>query len=297
VPPYPQLRSFVDIYLEPLVERGILIKRGEMYYVKSLDILERLKNVEPSVPEAVHTIRIVRSKGYTFKGLRAPVTGAFTLASRINIDPEKPPTVDNSLVARKELIDLLIGYVRRYLEYMSKLGYTILFIDEPFLGVIVGRRRIILGYREDDILDYIAKVYGGLPGEHGIHVCGRISPRLFDILSRADNLHILNFEFHDNPDNIGSINARLLEEYDKKLAPGVASSKKPVVESVDEIAGLLRKIGNAARWRIDLASADCGFGGLAVESGDPEEAYRIGLEKLRNIVEAVKIIKKELGVD
>jgi len=235
----------------------------------------------------------VREKGYQFMGLRAPVTGAFTLASRMNVDPQKPPTVDNSVVALREYMGLLVDYVRRHLEYMARLGYTVLFIDEPFLGVIVGRRRILLGYIEDDILDYISKVYGGLPGEHGIHVCGRISPRLFSILSRAEHLHILNFEFHDNPENTSSINPRQLLEAGKKLAPGVASSKKPRVEPVEEIVELLRRVGGLVDWNIDLVSADCGFGGLAVESGDPEEAYRIGLRKLENIVKAVAMVESE----
>jgi 5-methyltetrahydropteroyltriglutamate--homocysteine methyltransferase len=294
VPPYPQLRSFVDIYLEPLVKKGVLEKRGEMYYVKSLDALEQLKKLEPSIPEAEYAARLVRERGYRFAGLRAPVTGAFTLASRINVDPSKPPTVDNSLVPLKEYVGLLAEYVRRHLEYMAWLGYTVLFIDEPFLGVIVGRRRILMGYTEDDILDYISKVYEGLPGEHGIHVCGRISPRLFEILVRGEHLHILNFEFHDNPENIGSINPKLLIDSGKKLAPGVASSKKPQVETADEILQLLKKIGELVEWRVDLVSADCGFGGLAVESGDPEEAYRIGLRKLENIVKAVSMLEAEL---
>ena len=294
VPPYPQLRSFVDIYLEPLVVNGVLERKGELYYVKSLEALEELRSIKPSIPEAEYTARLVRERGYRFRGLRAPVTGAFTLASRIHLDPNKPPSVDNSLAAKREYMELLVDYVARHIKLMAELGYTTLFIDEPFLGVMVGRRRIILGYREEDILDYISKVFGGTPGEHGIHVCGRISPRLFEILARSEALHVLNFEFHDNPENISSVNPRLLEEYDKLLAPGVASSKKPVVESVEEISSLLERIGSLTGWRVDLVSADCGFGGLAVESGDPWEAYMIGLAKLENIVKAVRSLEKRV---
>lgn len=288
VPPYPQMRSFVDIYLEPLVERGVLVKKGEFYYLSSVERLEELRRHEPSIPEAEEAIRIVREKKYRFKGLRAPVTGVFTLSSRIYVDAEKPATLDNTLVARKELVEYMVEYVRRHAEYMARLGYTVLFTDEPFLGVIVGRRRLLFGYTEDEIIEALNRVYTGIPGEHAVHVCGRISPRLFEILSRVEELKILNFEFQDNPANIDVISRDVLEENDKLLAPGIASSKKPIVEDAGELAGLLKRVGEKAGWRIDLVSADCGFGGLAVESGDPYEAYSIGLRKLENIVKAVQ---------
>ncbi len=293
VPPYPQMRSFVDIYLEPLVEEGVLVKKGEFYYLSSIDALEGARRHKPYIPEAEEAIRVIQGKGYKFKGLRAPVTGVFTLSSRIYVDAEKPATLDNTLVARKELVEYIVEYVRRHVEYMANLGYTVLFTDEPFLGVIVGRRRLLFGYTEDDILEVLSKVYKGLPGEHAIHVCGRISPRLFELLTRSEVLDILNFEFHDNPQNVDAIDGRKLEENNKTLAPGVASSKKPVVETVEEIRKLLERIANKAGWRIDLVSADCGFGGLSTEDGDKERAYRIGLMKLENIVKAVSILKHE----
>ena len=35
VPPYPQMRSFIDIYLEPLAKRGVLEKRGVFYVLST----------------------------------------------------------------------------------------------------------------------------------------------------------------------------------------------------------------------------------------------------------------------
>jgi 5-methyltetrahydropteroyltriglutamate--homocysteine methyltransferase len=294
VPPYPQMRSFIDIYLEPLVEKEVLVRKGEFYYLSSVERLEELRRHEPSIPEAEETVRLVREKKYRFKGLRAPVTGVFTLSSRIYVDTEKPATLDNTLVARKELVEYMVEYVRRHVEYMAKLGYTVLFTDEPFLGVIVGRRRLLFGYTDEEIIETLNRVYKGIPGEHAIHVCGRISPRLFELLSRVEELKILNFEFFDNPANIDAINRRALEENDKLLAPGVASSKKPVVESIEDITRLLRRIIERIGWRIDLVSADCGFGGLATRDGDREKAYQIGLRKLENIVKAVNNIRPQM---
>ncbi|MET1160079.1 MAG: methionine synthase [Thermoprotei archaeon] len=292
-PPYPQLRSFIDIFLDPLVRESILRRSSDFYFLVNKEEIKQLEHLEPVIPEAKYAIEYVRRKGYGFKWFRGPVTGVFTLASRIYVEKNIDKGFSATLLREKNLLTYLEHYVHKSLESLSKLGYNVLFIDEPVLGVIVGTRKIILDYKPEEIIEVINRVFDNIPGEHGIHVCGRISPRLFEILVNTDRLDILNFEFHDNPRNTESINAELLASSDKKLSPGVASSKNPRIESVDEVKKLLMKIGELADWRIDLVSADCGFSGLSVESGNPDEAYEIGLKKLRNIVLAVEDIVKQ----
>ncbi len=289
-PPYPQLRSFINIYLDPLKDLGVLFERDGFYFLDDPEKLSLLEDYKPHVLEAEQTIEIVRGGRYGFKWLRAPVTGVFTLASRIYLSRNIGEGLKATLLARKDLIEPMKTYVAKHLEYMSRLGYNILFIDEPVLGVIVGRRRILFGYTGEDIVETINTLFNKLSGEHGIHVCGRISPRLFKLLASVEKLDILNFEFHDSPTNLKVIDGELLVSSGKKLAPGIASSKKPVVEDIEELKQILLGTGERVDWRIDLVSADCGFGGLSVEGGDQWRAYRIGIEKLRNIVRVVKSI-------
>ena len=75
-----------------------------------------------------------------------------------------------------------IVYIRSFVDYMVGLGYNIVFIDEPVLGVLVGRKLIALGYTEDYIVGVMEKVLGGLSVERGVHVCGRVSDKLFQLL-------------------------------------------------------------------------------------------------------------------
>ncbi|RLG91262.1 MAG: methionine synthase [Thermoprotei archaeon] len=292
VPPYPQLRSFIDIYLEPLVKEKVLISKNGFYYIKDLKNIENIVSHEPYIPEAEYTIQCIRKNNLGFKWLRAPVTGVFTLASRIYIDHDFSKGLSATLISKPEYLDPIIMYVRNHLEYLKKQGYNILFVDEPTLGVIVGKRRILYGYSDNDIREIYDQLFYGLGLENGIHVCGRISPKLFEILVTTKRIKYLNFEFHDNPRNIESIDKSLLVENNKYIAPGVASAKKPVVESVREIINVLKKLIEKIDYRIDLVSADCGFGGLIDETNDPTKSYSIGLEKLKNIVKAVKIIKE-----
>ncbi len=289
VPPYPQLRSFIDIYLEPLANKGLLEKKGDFYYTS----IDRLLDERPprlSVREAEIAIEIIRRKNLRFKGLRAPVTGPYTLASRVYFeDPERG--LRATMVSKPDIVaSFFVEYVRGFIEYMRDLGYNTIFVDEPILGVIVGKRRILYGHNIDSIIDNLEKLFSvkGMNNISGIHVCGRISNKLFEILSHVRGLTILNFEFKDTPENLDIIDYKLLEKNDKILAPGVASAKKPIVESIDEIRELLEKIYDKVHGRIDYVSADCGFGGLKGAFDDPYKAYEVGLKKLENIVIAVR---------
>ncbi len=286
-PPYPQLRSFIDVYLKPLADHGILKLRGSFYYLEDPEKIREIEYIEPNIPEAEY-MADKNKRENLFQWLRGPVTGPFTLSSRIYVEKDISKGLAATLLRNKELLGVMAGYVRRNLEYLAGLGYNILFIDEPVLGVIVGRRRILLGYNRQDITNTIVEVFRGLPGEHGIHVCGRVSPTLYNMLVEAEEPRILNFEFHDNPKNIDFLDPETLEAYDKIIAPGIASSKKPRIEEVDELKNLLTRIGEKTGWRIDLVSADCGFGGLATEDNDPIHAYKIGIEKLKRIKKVVE---------
>ncbi len=289
VPPFPQLRSFIDIYLEPLVHKGLLEKKGDFYY-STIDRLLKMKPPRLAITEAEISIRVIHKKKLEFKGLRAPVTGPYTLASRVYFeDSEKG--LRATMVSKPDVVtSFFVEYVKGFVEYMRDLGYNTIFIDEPILGVIVGKRRILYRHSIDSIIENLEKLYSvkGANNIGGIHVCGRISSKLFEILPQVKGLTILNFEFKDTPENLDIIDYRLLEEYDKILAPGVASAKKPVVESVNEIRKLLNRVYDIAHGRINYVSADCGFGGLKGAFDDPYKAYEVGLKKLENIVVAVR---------
>jgi len=237
----------------------------------------------------------VREGLYRFRWLRAPVTGPFTIASKILLIGSSGVGLGSTLLSVKEVVlNVLVPYVKSMVKYMVSLGFNVIFIDEPILGVMVGKKKILLNYGDDEIVDAIEKVLGGVPGERGIHVCGKISSRLFEVLANTPSLNILNFEFHDSPENLRVVNSRLLEVGDKVLAPGIASSRTPVVEDVGELKSILDKVYRLAGGRVDLVSADCGFRGLKGVFSNDAEAYAVGIEKLRRVVTATKELLRSL---
>jgi len=291
-PPYPQLRVFTEILLDPLVEEGILAKKKGFYFLLDRNRLRDLEHLEPRVPEAEYAVDCIRRGGYRFEWLRGPVAGPFTLASRIYMSENASLGLVNTLIKDRKSVEALAGYVRKNLEYLFSIGYNLLFLDEPILSIIVGKKRILFGYSSSYISEIINHILTNLPGEHGIHVCGSLPELLYQILLSTEELNILNFEFHDSPKNRELLDPDQLATYSKKIAPGIASSKKPVLESVEELENLLVEIGEKTSWNIDLVSADCGFGGLRVSGAGPYQAYEVSLEKLSRIKQAVERVVK-----
>jgi len=287
VPPYPQLRSFIDIYLEPLVRAGLLVYEKGFFYGSPKDISSWSGVVD--VPEAKYAVEVIMRLKLRFKGLRAPITGPFTLASRIYLSRESA-TLSNTLLTHNEVVKgFLKEYVSYFVEYMADLGYNIVFLDEPALGFIIGARRNLYNYSDTDIvevLDYIAKYVANV--EVGIHVCGRIHKRILEILAEVSRIKYLSLEFHDNPTNIDVLDKSLLEKYDKIISPGIISTRNPRLESEEEAYTLLEKIYNITGGRVDLISGDCGFGGLRGTLSNSEEEYRLALMKLEKVIKVCR---------
>lgn len=288
-PSYPQLRNFVDMFLEPLVEEGLLEYADGMYRVRELSLLENAKWLRAEPWEA----RLFAEKAKElFQYMRAPVTGAFTLASNIILNPSAEGYAATGL-ANKHVVEVLAEYIGNTLRYLEGLGFNILFVDEPVLSVIVGGRRILLGYTRENIVDYLNHVFNNLRAERGLHVCGRISRLLFETVISAENLNIVNFEFYGFRENLKVVSRELLETYSKKLSPGIASSKSLAVEPLEELVTVLANIANkVGDTNVDLVSADNGFGGLRGLAPE-EDLAKTCFTKLRRIREAVRIVFHE----
>ena len=155
-------------------------------------------------------------------------------------------------------------------------------IDEPVLGVMVGAH-MPFGIREEDIIDVyntFKKACGGKAV--GTHICGRIFPLLAKTLLGTE-LDFISHEFFDSPENIKSYVPKEVKKSGKVLSVGCLSSKKPRLESPDEILEVMRK------FRIYgddfIFTPDCGFRPLIVD-GSKEKGYVTSIKKLRNMVVA-----------
>ncbi|MEM2849417.1 MAG: hypothetical protein QXI36_03990, partial [Candidatus Bathyarchaeia archaeon] len=237
-PSYPQLRDFIAIFLDPLSSQGFIHKNG-LDYVLSTDRSGELEKADIPVPfEALWFKEYVGKHGLNFAGLRAPVTGVFTLASRI-YPAKRPHSIRESLMNDLTFLESLASAISNLIRKLEDLGYSLIVVDEPILSIVYGSGISLIKHRSEDVL----RIFGELEPRKsivGIHVCGRISPALSKLLLES-NFKLLDHEFKDIPENFKSLNPEEFKCSDKLLSVGCVSSKKAEVEKTEEVLNILSK--------------------------------------------------------
>jgi len=289
-PSYPQL---VGTATNPM-NMGLQFLRPLSLNNPSLQIRgEEISLAGDNIPEPTHPIGTERAESFLsflqqtglrnqLKGTRACVTGPFTLASYIGTK-----NLMTCGASKPQIVETLGRILAKSCKRLSELGFNIISIDEPFLSVILGASRLLYSYNQEFVVRVLNAVVKEISNFSSIHVCGRITPLVKSTLL-ATNVNIIDHEFSQSPKNHEVYTKQDLEQSEKFLAYGCISSVDLKVETVEDIT---RALKNAQRLfgQRTIAKPDCGFGGL---KGIPD-AYEITLNKLRNMVQAARELRKD----
>ncbi len=127
---------------------------------------------------------------------------------------------------RAVMVDWIVDKFAEILKHLgtayNNMGINIISCDEPILGLLVGRKTLF--HSEDFIIETINKAISGIKGLSSLHVCGRISPHLRDLLLKT-NVRILDHEFSTNEQNFKIFEKKHFQGTDKYLAMGTVESK------------------------------------------------------------------------
>jgi len=279
-PSYPQLVDMISQFLDPLVELGEGLKKEGGEYILEGEL------VVPEEPFALEYGEFVVNFlnehpeiKKNLKGWKACLTGPFTLAGKILVDDDvvdgKNPIIfqEPRAIQSAGILDKLATMMAKIANEYNKMGATIISMDEPTLGLIVGRRSALY-HKDQVIIDILNKAIDPIEKYSSAHVCGRISPKLRDILLES-NVNILDHEFQKS-DNEGIFTKEMFEESDKYLAYGAIQSTadfkidgkvNDYVEGKDIILKRLKKIKAEFGSHNLILKPDCGFGGLLAQFG------------------------------
>jgi 5-methyltetrahydropteroyltriglutamate--homocysteine methyltransferase len=249
-------------------QRGRHAVVGELRAPGGLGTVEefrRLKHLAPPGPE-----------------LKASVPGPYTLSGRL------VPNVRYQ--DRYALTEALLPIVRAELEALVKAGCREITVDEPSMSCYA--------HREDlgRLVDIFNRTIETVAGKCRLstHLCfgnykGRaVGPRRYAPMfpafldMRVDEIHLemASREFAEI-ELIGEITKRM------DVAVGIIDVKSYYIESVDEVAGRVRRcLEHAPPDRLSFAP-DCGLSQTA------RWAARL---KLKNMVDGVKLMRRELGL-
>ena len=304
-PCYPQLEAMNSQFLSPLskIIEPLEETEPEVFYLGddfkipdkpvALEYGEFMVNYLKEHPDLKDRI----------KGTKACLTGPFTLASEVFLREELSKGIDLKIFNEHRAI-MLSWIVDKFAEIMKEIGrayndmgINIISMDEPILGLLVGRK--IFFHTEDFIIKTLNKALSGIKTMPSIHVCGRISPYLRDILLQTD-VKIMDHEFRTSEVNFKVFEKKHLEDNDKYLAMGTVqtnlSPKKGA--GIDDYVEKVDFLKNYITRGIDLygkdnlvIKSDCGFGALKKTFESEEFAYQIAIRKLKNMVLATKELK------
>jgi len=290
-PCYPQLlgsasrpMNMVLQFLIPLSKAIPTIQiKGEEASLVSDDITETSTTI--GVERAEYYLGFLRERGLTqkVKGTKACVTGPFTLASCLD-----RKDLLRCGASKPNVVTGLAHILSRSCKRLSGLGFDLVNVDEPFLSVMLGRT-ILFKYDYRFVVETLNTLIREISCLSAIHVCGRITPLVKKVLLESE-VDVVDHEFARSPSNLHAYSREELERAEKYVAYGCVSTVHPEVETVEEISNSLGEALKAFGSRI-VVKPDCGFGALQGMPG----AYNIALKKLKNMVEASRIVKASVA--
>ncbi|MFW9820261.1 MAG: hypothetical protein ACFFE5_11685 [Candidatus Thorarchaeota archaeon] len=301
-PCYPQLLSMTYQFLSPLSKIIPQLEEiDDKFYLSgefkapkepiALEYGEFIINYFKEHPDLKRSI----------KGTKACITGPFTLAFETILKNSvakglKPILFEEPRAVMVDwIVDKFASVIKQIATVYSEMDIDIISCDEPILGLLVGKK--ILFHSEEFLIKIINKATSGIKGLSSIHVCGRISPYLRDLLLKT-NVKILDHEFSTNRDNFKIFEKKHFQGTDKFLAMGTVESKfapilnkkiEDYVEKVDFLKQFIKK-GIALYGKENLIiKPDCGFYPLKVFG--EKDGYKIAINKVKNMVHALKELK------
>ncbi len=301
-PCYPQLLSMTYQFLSPLSKiLPQLDEINEKFY-----LYEEFET--PKEPIALEYGKFIinyfnehPNLKKSIRGTKACLTGPFTLAFETILKNSiakglKPILFEEPRAVMVDwIVDKFAEIIKQIGTAYSDMKIDIISCDEPILGLLVGRK--VLFHSEDFIIKTINKAISGIKGLPSIHVCGRISPYLRDLLLKT-NVKILDHEFSTNQENFEVFEKKHFQGTDKFLALGTVDSKfVPIknkkideyVEKVDFLKRYIKKgIDHYGKENL-IIKPDCGFYPLKVFG--EKDGYEIAINKVRNMVLALKELK------
>jgi 5-methyltetrahydropteroyltriglutamate--homocysteine methyltransferase len=223
------------------------------------------------VPEIKHMLSRTGKPFVT--GLQSPVTQAFRIA---------PGDVYRN---KGEVAWALVPYINQELKNAAAAGGMYVQFDEPAFWTMPGG--------EEELTELFNACVEGVQATIGIHLCfgnfrGRpaTSDRTYaKIAPFIPQMHadVIHMEFA----NRGMWQTELWQEYggDKILCAGVIDVKGRSIEPVETVVARIHKLLESVRPEKLWLSSDCGFS---------QTARWLAVEKIKVMVKAAKIVRREI---
>jgi 5-methyltetrahydropteroyltriglutamate--homocysteine methyltransferase len=257
-----QIRAGIDIISDGQV-RGDMIQvfASKLPGIKGQDVIGQIQPA--SGPITLGDTKYALTKTPKVKGI---ITGPTTLAHGLHI-------ATPMYRSREELVLDLAAALIPEAKALEAAGIALLQIDEPMFST--GMSDLEIGKKA------IGLITAALHVPVCLHVCGNLGNVIDEILKF--NVHVLDFEFANNPANLDLLSRRDLTG--RMIGYGCVDSASETIESVAEIRKRIERGIETFDPRIMLLDPDCGM---------RMRSHEVAYGKLKNLAVAAKEVRLAL---
>jgi len=243
---------------------GLVRSYGNRYYHKPI-IVDKLRWPGPMTVEMWRFVQ-----GLTEKPVKGMLTGPYTMVDW---------SFDEYYPSRREAVLDMARVIRREAEDLVKAGARYVQVDEPAAST----RPEEMGL----VAEGLRIVTEGLGAKTITHICYGDFAHVFHQIA-ALPVDQLDLEMTNSDFDLLELIRQHKDAFQKELAMGVVDVHSHVVETVEQVkAGIKRGLAVLPPERLYI-DPDCGL-----KTRAPEEAEA----KLRVMVQAVRQVKRELGIE
>lgn len=241
---------------------GLVRSYGNRYYRKPV-VKGEIKREKPMTVEMFKY-----AQSLTSKPVKGMLTGPYTMCDW---------SFNEYYPSRRDLVLALAQVIHQEVVDLEKAGAKYVQIDEPALST-----------RQDEIdlaIEAMKIVTSGIKAKTISHICygdfKTIYPKILDL-----SVDQLDLEFANS--NFANLDIFREPKFTKEIAVGVLDSHSHIIEKKEDVKKNIKKALEVFPVEKVYIDPDCGL-----KTRTPKEAE----EKLKVMVEAVKEVKDELGIE
>lgn len=219
---------------------------------------------------------------YAFKGqsdalrqarwIKGHVTGPISFGLKVTDQNLRPMLYDDALR------DVLVKHIARAAQwqekFLSELGPTLIFVDEPSLSLIGAS---VVALNRDQVIQDLEEVFSALQGLKGTHCCGNTDWSLllatsvdvisFDAYNYAENLALFADDVKHFMDRGGVLAWGIVPTVEQQI---LSETSDHLVQRLDDAIGLLVKKGidRELLYERALITPSCGLGTVSAAAAE-----------------------------
>jgi methionine synthase II (cobalamin-independent) len=244
----------------------------ETFYARYLEDDPNLFAVSRDYAAGLHALREAGDALNKARWIKGQITGPISFGLKVVDQTLKPMLYDEAL--RDVLVKHLARKAQWQEKFLSDLGQTIIFVDEPSLALIGAS---VVALNRDEVIRDLEEIFSAIHGLKGTHCCGNTDWSMlletsvniisFDALNYAENLALFADDVKRFLDRGGVLAWGIVPTIEEEIASATVES---LVARLDAAMSLLVKKGidRNLLYERALITPACGLGTVSVAAAE-----------------------------